>query len=47
MAADFDQGAMIDHADAVGLHRGREPVGDNHRGSTLKQGIEGPFDAGF
>src|ERR1039458_10352271 len=42
--ADFDDPAVIDDDDAVGLHRGRQPMRDQNGGARLEQNVEGRLD---
>ena len=38
---------VVDHRDAVGAHRGRQPVGDDDRGPPLEDGVEAGLDLGL
>ena len=40
MRAGLDDTAVVDNHDAVGLHRPRQPVRDQHRGTRLEQHVE-------
>ena len=38
--AELGDAAVVDHRDAVGAHRGRQPVRDDDRGAALQQRVE-------
>ena len=42
--AELDDPAVVDDRDAIGAHRGRQPVGDDDRGAALEQRVEAGLD---
>jgi hypothetical protein len=47
MRPDFDDAAMLQDHDLIARPNGREPVGDNQRGSVLEQGLQRLLNQGF